>query len=224
MIDPCRDWRGAIGAAALGRIDPSEEIGLRAHLEGCAECRADLRELTAVAGALSTVAVESVVNAPAEPPAALASRVLERVAQERDELHTRRTRRIAAGTAAFASAAAAVIALVLIFGGGSHSGTRVVMLGAHGAKAGAVLHSQPIGTEIDVKVSGLRPHHYYWLWLTGADDHRLGAGTFSGRPESTELSFTAAIPLSKARRIWVTDEHDKVVLDAFLPKAAPATS
>jgi hypothetical protein len=111
-----------------------------------------------------------------------------------------------------------VIALVLVFGGGSTTGTRVNLVGARGAKAGAVLHAQPVGTAIEVKVSGLRAHHYYWLWLTGADDHRLAAGTFSGRPESTKLSFTAAIPLSKARRIWVTDEDDKVVLDAFLPR------
>ena len=34
--DPCRDWRGALGAAALGRLEPAEEIGLRAHLDGCA--------------------------------------------------------------------------------------------------------------------------------------------------------------------------------------------
>ena len=52
MTDPCRDWRGALGAAALGRLDPAEEIGLRAHLDGCADCRAELRELTAVANAL----------------------------------------------------------------------------------------------------------------------------------------------------------------------------
>ena len=52
MSDPCRDWRGALGAAALGGIDPAEEIGLRAHLDGCATCRAELRELTAVARAL----------------------------------------------------------------------------------------------------------------------------------------------------------------------------
>ena len=32
--------------------------------------------------------------------------------------------------------------------------------------------------------------------------------------------MTAALPLSDARRIWVTDEHDKVVLDEQLP--APA--
>ena len=60
MTDGCRDWRGAIGAAALGRIDPAEEIALRAHLDGCAACRAELRELTAAARVLTAVAVENV--------------------------------------------------------------------------------------------------------------------------------------------------------------------
>ena len=63
MSDPCRDWRGALGAAALGEIDPAEEIGLRAHLDGCAACRAELRELTAVARALDAISTPTVVAA-----------------------------------------------------------------------------------------------------------------------------------------------------------------
>ena len=35
MLDPCRDLRGALGAAALGGIDPADDIALRAHLDGC---------------------------------------------------------------------------------------------------------------------------------------------------------------------------------------------
>ena len=38
--DACREWRGALAAAALGRIDPAEAIALQAHLDGCAACRA----------------------------------------------------------------------------------------------------------------------------------------------------------------------------------------
>ena len=81
--DPCRDWRGALGAAALGRLEPAEEIGLRAHLDGCRDCRAELLELTAVANALSSVPVENVTSAAAEPSDALAGRILSRVAIER---------------------------------------------------------------------------------------------------------------------------------------------
>jgi hypothetical protein len=218
--DPCRDWRGALGAAALGNLDPSEEIGLRAHLDGCADCRTELRELTAVAQALSSVPVANVTSAAAEPPAELAGLVLGRVARERDDLRTRRARRVMASVTAFAAAAAAVIALVLVVGnGGSTPGKRVVLPGVNGATASATLLSKSVGTEIDAKVAGLRPGHYYWMWLTGEDEHRVGAGTFQGSRDATRLRFTAAIPLNKAERIWVTDEHDHVVLDARLPTA-----
>jgi len=216
-IDPCRDWRGALGAAALGNLEPAEEIGLRAHLDGCADCRAELRELTAVAQALASVPVANVTGAAAEPSDALAGRVLTRVARERSVRRTRRTRRVMAGVMAFA-AAAAVIALVVFVGSGSSSpGTHVAIPGVGGATANATLLSKSVGTEIDVKVAELRPGHYYWMWLTGEDDHRVGAGTFQGSSRTSELRFTAAIPLSKADRIWVTDEKDHVVLDARLP-------
>jgi hypothetical protein len=219
MSDPCRDWRGALGAAALVNIDASEEIGLRAHLDGCAECRAELRDLTAVAQALAAVPVANVTGAAAEPSNALAGRVLDRVAHERNARRTRRTRRVLASVGAFAAAAAAVIALVLLVGniGSSSPGTRVVLPGTNGATATATLLSKSVGTEIDAKVAGLQPGHYYWMWLTGDDEHRIGAGTFRGSRETTNLRFTAAIPLNKAERIWVTDEKDHVVLDARVP-------
>ena len=31
--------------------------------------------------------------------------------------------------------------------------------------------------------------------------------------------MTAALPLRDARRIWVTDDHDQVVLDQRLPRS-----
>ena len=94
------------------------------------------------------------------------------------------------------------------------------MAGAPGAHATALLRSQEAGTAIDVKVSGLDPHRYYWLWLTGDDDHRMAAGTFLGSPKPSDIRLMAAVPLDEARRIWVTDEDNKIVLDAQIP--APA--
>jgi len=220
--ETCRDWRGALGAAALGVIDPVEEIGLRAHLDGCASCRAELRDLTAVASALTAVPVMDVITAPAEPSSTLGGRVLARVAHERDTRHQRHVRRLAAGVAgALATVAAAIVALLLVVGGSSQPpGTSVPMAGAPGAHATARLRSQATGTAIDVKVSGLDPHRYYWLWLTGDDDHRMAAGTFTGSSQPSDIRLMAAVPLDEARRIWVTDEENKIVLDARIP--APA--
>jgi hypothetical protein len=225
MIDPCRDWRGVLGAAALGGIDPTEEIGLRAHLDGCGSCREELRELTAVARALAAVPIEAVVAAPAEPSGALATRVLERLSEERDEVRRRRRRRVLVGAGSFATAAAAVIvAVVLVLGGGGGpTGTHVALAGKGdkpAASAEATLHAEAIGTQVDVKVTGLDPGDYYWLWVTGADGHRIPAGTFQGSYSRESLHLHAALPLSEARRIWVTDKNDQIVLDARLPADA----
>ncbi len=219
--EPCREWRGALGAAALGVIDPVEEIGLRAHLDGCPVCRAELRDLTAVAEALSAASVATIISGPAEPSGSLGSLVLARVAEERKAKHRRRTRRISAAVGTLAVAAAIVVGLLVAVGGGNDpAGSRIAMKGPNGARAIATLRTQDVGTAIDVKVSGLDPHRYYWLWLTGDDDHRMGAGTFTGSNEPSDIKLSAALPLDEARRIWVTDENDQVVLDAQIP--APA--
>ena len=57
---------------------------------------------------------------------------------------------------------------------------------------------------VDVKVAGLHPKQYYWLWVTGDDGHRIGAGTFTGVSRPAEFRLMAAVPLSEARRDdWV---------------------
>jgi hypothetical protein len=220
--EACRDWRGALGAAALGVIEPAEEVALRAHLDGCEACRNELRELVTVAEALSAASITSVVRAPAEPSGTLGGRVAARVAEERDAQHRRRTRRMTAGVGALAAVAALIAAIVLAVGGsGDAPANEVVMKGPDGATATATLTQQSAGTAINVHLAGLDPEEYYWLWLTGEDDERrMGAGTFTGSRTPTEVDLTAGIPLDKARRIWVTDEDDKIVLDARIP--APA--
>jgi anti-sigma factor RsiW len=220
MLDPCRDLRGALGAAALGGGDPADDIALRAHLDGCAECRAELRELTLVARALAAVGVEALDAPPAEPSGTLGPRVLARLAQERDTVRSRRVRRAFVGAGALATVAAAVVALVLAVGtGGGPDGTRVVLPGVGGVRASAtaILRADEAGTEVEMTVTGLDRGDYYWLWVTDEDGDRLPAGTFRGSDHPLDMRLTAALPLEKARRIWVTDGNDKVVLDARVP-------
>jgi hypothetical protein len=66
-------------------------------------------------------------------------------------------------------------------------------------------------------VEGLDPGDFYWLWVTGENGIRIPAGTFRGSDRRMEMRLTAALPVSKARRIWVTDGDDRVVLDARVP-------
>jgi hypothetical protein len=217
MSEACREYRAALGAVALGGADPAEELALQAHLDGCPDCRAELRELTSVAAALPLADITHVVGDLPEPPTSLGHQVLGRVAAERTAVRTRLRRRVAVATATAAAIAAAIIALVLIVPSSGSGGTHVVFASRVGVSAAATLRARDAGTEVSFRVSGLHPGDYYWLWLTGADEHRIAAGTFQGTERPSNLVMTAAIPLSEARRIWVTDAHNRVVLDHKLP-------
>ena len=215
--DPCRDMRPLIGVAALGGLEPAEELALHAHLEGCAVCRAELRDLTAVARALPAADPGLISDDVATPSHALADQVSHRIAFERArQRRTRAGRLLLAGAAALA-AAAAIAGLLLVAGGSSSGGTNVAFPTAHGVSGRATLRSQSAGTRVAFHVAGLHDGDAYWLWLTGEDGKRVAAGTFRGGADSMDLTMNAAIPLRDARRIWVTDAADDVVLDAQLP-------
>jgi hypothetical protein len=217
MSDACREMRAALGAVAIGRGEPAEALALHAHLDGCAECRAELRELTSIAEALPLADMSHVVGGLTQPPPALAKRVLGRVAAERTARRTRTRRRIAVAAATATAIAAAFVAFVVVAPGTSPGGTRVVLSGEVGVSASATLRARPAGTQVAFHVSGLHKGEYYWLWLTGEDGDRIAAGTLQGTSGPVDVTMTAAIPLSDTRRIWVTDDHNRVVLDKRLP-------
>src|SRR5450631_1705507 len=128
--DVCREMRATMGAVALGGADPAEALALRAHLDGCAECRAELRELTSVAAALPFADPARDAGGLAQPPPTLGKHVVGRLSDERTaRLAARRARtrrRVAAVAATALAIAAAVIAFVLVVPDSSSPGTRVV--------------------------------------------------------------------------------------------------
>jgi putative zinc finger protein/anti-sigma-K factor RskA len=215
MSEACREWRAALGAAALGGTDPAGDLALRAHLDGCAQCRAELRELTSVAHLLPLTDPDGLPDALPQPSSALSARVLDRVARERQQRVRHRRRRVAAAAGAALLAAAAIVAVVM-FVPSSSSGTKVLFPTENGARASATLRARPAGTEVAFRVQGLHPGDYYWLWVTGDDGDRIPAGTFQGANGPVNVTMTAAVPLQEARRVWVTDAQNNVVLDTHL--------
>ena len=214
--DTCREMRAALGAAALTGRDGADDIALRAHLDGCADCRAELRELTSVARALPRADPSRLEQAAPQPPPALAQRVLDGVARRRRQRQDRVRRRAVLGVAA-AFVAAAVIVATLLFLPSGPDGTKVAFpRAAGGVTAHATLRSNSAGTVVSFHVEGLHEGAYYWLWLTDEDGQRVGAGTFRGTPKGIDLTMTAAVALRDARRIWVTDNSKAIVLDSPL--------
>ncbi len=216
--EACRDWRGDLGLEALGALDEPARTALLAHLDGCAACRAVLADLSVVGAALADADLERVdIGEAAAPPRELADRVLERLQWERVARRRRRTRTLIGSIAGIA--AAAVIAVVLVLGhGGSGDHGRVVALSSpqRGVHAEAVLSPTDGGTRVRLQVDGLDDGEWYWLWLTGADGKRVSAGTFTGGHDGQQMTLTSALSFALTRRVWVTDDQNRVVLDSSL--------
>jgi hypothetical protein len=217
MSDACREMRAALGAAALSGLDAADDPALRAHLDGCAECRAELRELSSVARALPLADPRRGVEAPAEPPPGLGDRVRDRLAQERNGHRNRARRRTLLAVAAALVAVLAVVATVVALRDANENTTQVTFPTTAGASGRARLYARETGTEVALHVRGLHDGDAYWLWLTDAHGDRMGAGTFLATDGEIDVTLTSAMPLDDARRIWITDDDDATVLDTMLP-------
>ena len=67
MAEAHRAWRERLGSYVLGQLDAEERTATEAHLDGCAECREELRTLAPVAAILSRADPERLVHAPTPP-------------------------------------------------------------------------------------------------------------------------------------------------------------
>ena len=150
--DGCREMAGDLAMRALGR-EADVSGGLDAHLEGCAECRAELDELRSVAAAITGLEADTLAE-PLEPPASLGQRIAVRVGDER---RARRRRRVGMLTAAAAVVVASLgVVAAVRWSSDSDEQSRRVEIGGMGDVAGSArLRERPWGTEVTLDVTGL---------------------------------------------------------------------
>jgi predicted anti-sigma-YlaC factor YlaD len=217
-IDPCREWRGSLATAALDR-DDVDSVALRAHLDGCAHCRAELDELRQVVRALPLADPSRLTEFPPAPPSELATQVVGRVAGEKARIRARRRGRFAALAAAAVLVCAIGVGVVFAERPDHRAADVATTVRFHAnepANASARLVAHRAGTEVHLTADGLDAGDWYWLWLTGADGKRIPAGSFRGTGGHVDVMLTSALPLDRAHRVWVTDQTDRVVLDAYI--------
>jgi hypothetical protein len=180
--------RAAVGAYALGALDPDEAAAVRRHLETCAECAAEHDALAPLPGLLSLAGgAEEAVEKPLSP--AFEERLLDafardRAASPRRRLRWRLPRRrwLAAGAVTAAAAAAAVVGVTLL-GQDEPSRSYDVTFrnvgGPANASASANLESSEEGTRVHLSVRGLPsdPDAVYEV-LCDAEEWTATAGTF----------------------------------------------
>ena len=222
--EPCRDRTGDLAAEALGRLAPEESLRLASHVDGCRGCRMELAELRRAAAALDRADPSRVADR-AEPPDALAGRVVARVGIERRRRTRDRWRRTVGAVAAAAVVAVLVVAGALLArpdgDGGERRADVAFTVAPAGAESDAVLIERRWGTEVRMTVTGLTDDEVYWLWLSGEGQERVAAGTFSGLPGRAQLVMASALPLGDVQRVWVTDRDGTVVLDGRVPVGLP---
>jgi hypothetical protein len=203
----CRDWRELLGAYALGQLEGDEKIGLEAHLDGCAQCRAELEQLAPVAQMLPHADPARFESAP-QPPPELGARIAATIGAERQKAQRRR-RRLFGGFAlggATAALAAAVLAIFVLGGGGDGQPEQQVRFAAvpKGVTIDATLEPHAYGTEIRMYVHGIASGTLCTVSLRGPGGVSYPAGTFRYRwGEDSEAVLASALDLSRTRAITV---------------------
>ena len=199
----CEEMRTALGAYALGALDPDEAATVRRHLRECPKCAAESEALADLPRLLSLAGgAEAAVTEPLSP--AFEERLLDAYARERAKAPGRlrwrlRPRWLAVGVTAAVAAAAAAFAVVGLSGDDEPSRRYEVSfrnVGAPGAKAWANLSSSEGGTTVHLWVKNL-PHNEHAVYEVLCDAPRwsASAGTFR-----TDADGRAYVVLTTALR------------------------
>lgn len=215
MTEACRDRRGSLAVAAMGRLEPAEQAALDAHVDRCDACRSELRELTAVARAFETADADRVRSGERPlPRPELRREVLARVATERAARLRRRRLGLAGAAAALVIVASLLVGVVQRTG--DVPGEQVELDAARGvvtdARGSAVLEPQPWGTQIHLEVVGLEPGTEFEVWVLRLDDSRVSAGTFvAAAGPVMQVVAAAGLPPDQAQGVGLSAEADPVL-------------
>lgn len=128
-MNPCVDFRKALGVYVLGAIEPAERSRLEAHLETCQACREELAAMAGLPALLGRVDVRQLehVTGPPEDEDFLGT-LLTRAAEERAAKPRFRARRLwgpLALAAAFLLVAGFALGGLFLGGGGHHTAQAV---------------------------------------------------------------------------------------------------
>ena len=231
-----RGLRELLGSYALGHLSPADDDRLRAHLDGCPECRAQLDELAPLADRLGLVDARAFGDVPVPPPT-LGEDVRRAVTQARaerdaDELAQRRAaaagqrRRRWAGTLT----AAAVVLVALV--GGAMVGRATapdpgqVPLEAISMEVGtdddvtvesADLVDHTWGVELRIVALGFDAGETFRAEFRTTDGRLVPAGEFRGVGTRTMTCFLQSSTMREdVTQVLVTDESGDTVLSSNL--------
>jgi hypothetical protein len=216
-------YREQIGAFVLGELEGGELEAMRAHLDGCPDCRAEVRELRPVVAALADADPDRIEEYP-RPPGNLEESTFAPISGEIHRARRRRGRRF--GWSGLA--AAAIFAVVIGLAGFAWLVEPAVALveplsfsvapGMKKVEGHLIAHAS--GTEIRLVVfSGARAGQTYRVTLVSKDGKRVNAGTFIGAgDEPVRGTFHAALLRKDAAKLEVGTPGGEPAFFSELPE------
>jgi anti-sigma factor RsiW len=209
-----RELREMLGAFVLGGLSPDEAARVRAHLETCADCRAELDLIKPVARELALMRPGR-ADPPEMVPEDLGERVATAVAAERRA--GARSRAVRLGLVAAASAAIAASVAVLVMGALEPDPVPLepvaVTVQESGVVADADLVNHTWGVEIKLAASGLQTGATYRVAVLTDDGEQRPAGEFVGTGESPmRCNLNSAVLRPDAVGFVVLDESGTEVI------------
>ena len=234
-----RRLREMLGAYVLGGLPEDEATALRAHLDGCAACRAELAEIAPMADALRGVDSDVLTDLPTPPPD-LGERLLQRVGEERTLVQARarreqRRHQARQRTRLLLTAAAAVVVLTTAIGLGGLIGratapemaappTPPIPLetvqvstasGVQAETADVIAHTW--GVEARFEGTGFDAGEVYRAAFRSTDGTLRPAGQFLGTgAEALKCNMQSALLRPDTDAFLVMDDTGRTVLTADL--------
>lgn len=195
MNHACAVDQEDLGPFLLGQLAPEVADAVAMQVRTCPTCSVEVERLRPVVAAMARS------SPPPDPAAGPPVRTPLR-SEPWPEPRVRRRRLVLA----------VAVVIVLLAGTGSvvawrwpsDDGRRVVLAGADGASATAVLVERRWGTAIDLQVSGLDAGVTYGVWLERRTGGRASAGSFRPDGDGTfRVSLASAEQLDESRSVGV---------------------
>lgn len=208
------ELRRALGAYALGGLEPAERSRVEGHLEDCPACRDELASLAVLPGLLSRLSEEEASGDLLNVSGSHAERVVATVARQRRS--ERRRLGVWRAVAAVAAAVALVVGAVVVQPWDGPHGT-VYAVQAGDVQATATVEPREWGMQVELRAGGLPDARGYTLWAVADDGHRAYVASWADVDrEEIALTGSCYMAASEVTHMEITDPEDRVLatLDA----------
>ena len=198
-----------IGAYVLGALDVSERRATEQHLETCAACREALLQFAPIPGLLHAVPLEdiesdSVIETPRFP--------LETTEIHDSAVHGRTKRRLVAAAAVVVLGVAGVLGWLDLRQPAADTRTWTATNGVDGIDTTAALTSRGWGTDIELRMTDLKPGEHCKLIVHGREGTTEIAGWWATTGTyKADVPASTSIPLQDIDRLEVVTAGDTVL-------------